>query len=406
MNLDKHNTRRIMFIVAFGIILFIGLMRLPSIISAIASIFAVFAPITLGLCMAFVLNIIMNLFEKKVFAFMKKSKRPYIRKLCRPISLIVTFVVGFGVIALILVIIIPQVVDAVNMVIVKLPGYANDLFLWVKKMLSDYDISMSAIADLEMDWKDMVNKILDFAQKSSTTIVDSTITFTSSVISGSFEVIMATIISIYVLIKKERILDICKKAITAYMPEKARKEIFKIAALSYKAFFRFIKGQGIEACILGTLCFIGMKIFKFPYAGTVGVLVGSTALIPIFGAWIGGGLSAFLILMVNPMKALLFLVYLLILQQIENNLIYPRVVGESIGLPGLLVLIAVLIGNSLTGVAGILISVPLCSILYTLFKEGIDKRLGEHEMDTKQETGEVISNSEEKIGIEEKPSQQ
>lgn len=399
MNLDRRNTRRIMFIVAFGIILFIVLTRLPSIMSAIANGLAVIFPITLGLCMAFVLNIIMNLFEKRVFAFMKKSKNSLVRKLCRPISLIVTFVVGFGAIALILIIIIPQVVDAVNMVIIKLPGYANNLFLWIKDMLSDNNISMSAIADLEMDWKDMVNKILDFAQKSSTTIVDSTITFTSSVISGSFEVIMAIIISIYVLIKKERILDICKKAITAYMPEKARQQIFKIGALSYKAFSQFIKGQGIEACILGTLCFIGMKIFKFPYAGTVGVLVGVTALIPIFGAWIGGGLSAFLILMVNPMKALLFLVYLLILQQIENNLIYPRVVGESIGLPGLLVLIAVLIGNSLTGVAGILISVPLCSILYTLFKEGIEKRLKgkEPKLGENNNQQEIVDNVNEQI---------
>lgn len=391
MNLDKRNTRRIMLIITYGVILFAILMRLSSIMASISKVFSVISPITLGLCLAFVLNIIMNLFEKKILSFMKRSRSPFVRKLCRPLSLIITFAAGFGVIALVLVIIVPQMVDAVDMVITKLPGYANDFFLWAEKMLSDNNISVETIANWEMDWKSMVNKILDFAQKSSATIVDSTITFTSSIISGSFDVIMAIIISIYVLIKKERILDICKKAVTAYMPEKARKKIFKIGALSYKAFAQFIKGQGIEACILGTLCFIGMKIFKFPYAGTVGVLVGITALIPIFGAWIGGGLSAFLILMVNPMKALLFIIYLLILQQIENNLIYPRVVGESIGLPGLLVLIAVIIGNSLTGVTGILVSVPLCSILYTLFKEGIDKRLKEKE----QELGE--SNKQQKI---------
>lgn len=391
MNLDKRNTRSIMLIITYGVILFAILMRLSSIMASISKVFSVISPITLGLCLAFVLNIIMNLFEKKILSFMKRSRSPFVRKLCRPLSLIITFAAGFGVIALVLVIIVPQMVDAVDMVITKLPGYANDFFLWAEKMLSDNNISVETIANWEMDWKSMVNKILDFAQKSSATIVDSTITFTSSIISGSFDVIMAIIISIYVLIKKERILDICKKAVTAYMPEKARKKIFKIGALSYKAFAQFIKGQGIEACILGTLCFIGMKIFKFPYAGTVGVLVGITALIPIFGAWIGGGLSAFLILMVNPMKALLFIIYLLILQQIENNLIYPRVVGESIGLPGLLVLIAVIIGNSLTGVTGILVSVPLCSILYTLFKEGIDKRLKEKE----QELGE--SNKQQKI---------
>lgn len=391
MNLDKRNTRRIMLIITYGVILFAILMRLSSIMASISKVFSVISPITLGLCLAFVLNIIMNLFEKKILSFMKRSRSPFVRKLCRPLSLIITFAAGFGVIALVLVIIVPQMVDAVDMVITKLPGYANDFFLWAEKMLSDNNISVETIANWEMDWKSMVNKILDFAQKSSATIVDSTITFTSSIISGSFDVIMAIIISIYVLIKKERILDICKKAVTAYMPEKAREKIFKIGALSYKAFAQFIKGQGIEACILGTLCFIGMKIFKFPYAGTVGVLVGITALIPIFGAWIGGGLSAFLILMVNPMKALLFIIYLLILQQIENNLIYPRVVGESIGLPGLLVLIAVIIGNSLTGVTGILVSVPLCSILYTLFKEGIDKRLKEKE----QELGE--SNKQQKI---------
>lgn len=391
MNLDKRNTRSIMLIITYGVILFAILMRLSSIMASISKVFSVISPITLGLCLAFVLNIIMNLFEKKILSFMKRSRSPFVRKLCRPLSLIITFAAGFGVIALVLVIIVPQMVDAVDMVITKLPGYANDFFLWAEKMLSDNNISVETIANWEMDWKSMVNKILDFAQKSSATIVDSTITFTSSIISGSFDVIMAIIISIYVLIKKERILDICKKAVTAYMPEKAREKIFKIGALSYKAFAQFIKGQGIEACILGTLCFIGMKIFKFPYAGTVGVLVGITALIPIFGAWIGGGLSAFLILMVNPMKALLFIIYLLILQQIENNLIYPRVVGESIGLPGLLVLIAVIIGNSLTGVTGILVSVPLCSILYTLFKEGIDKRLKEKE----QELGE--SNKQQKI---------
>lgn len=391
MNLDKRNTRSIMLIITYGVILFAILMRLSSIMASISKVFSVISPITLGLCLAFVLNIIMNLFEKKILSFMKRSRSPFVRKLCRPLSLIITFAAGFGVIALVLVIIVPQMVDAVDMVITKLPGYANDFFLWAEKMLSDNNISVETIANWEMDWKSMVNKILDFAQKSSATIVDSTITFTSSIISGSFDVIMAIIISIYVLIKKERILDICKKAVTAYMPEKAREKIFKIGALSYKAFAQFIKGQGIEACILGTLCFIGMKIFKFPYAGTVGVLVGITALIPIFGAWIGGGLSAFLILMVNPMKALLFIIYLLILQQIENNLIYPRVVGESIGLPGLLVLIAVIIGNSLTGVTGILVSVPLCSILYTLFKEGIDKRLKEKE----QELGE--SNKQQEI---------
>ncbi len=375
MNLDKQNTKRIMFIVAFGIVLFLALMRLSSIIAAIGYVFAVLSPIILGLCMAFVLNILMNLFEKKIFAFMKKSKVGFVKKLCRPVSLIVTFIVALGAITLVLVIVIPQVVEAVNMVIIKLPVYANDFFLWAEKLLSDNNISMNTIADWEMDWKGMVDKALVFAQKSSSTIVDSTINFTSSILSGFVEVVVAIIISIYVLLRKERILDLAKKVVIAYMPEKARNEIFKISALSYKAFSQFIKGQGIEACILGGLCFIGMKIFKFPYAGTVGVLVGVTALIPIFGAWIGGGLSAFLILMVDPMKALFFLVYLLVLQQLENNLIYPRVVGESIGLPGLLVMIAVIIGSSLTGVVGIIISVPLCSILYTLLKEGIDKRL-------------------------------
>lgn len=375
MNLDKRNMRRIMLIVAFGIVLFIGLMRLPSIMMAIGAVFAVLSPIILGFCMAFVLNIIMNLFEKKVFAFMKRSKSCFARKLCRPISLIFTFVLAFGIITLVLVIIIPQVADAVDMVADKLPHYAKELFVWVEKLLSDNNISMETMSDLEFDWNSMVNKALDILRKSSSTIADSTINIAAGVFSGLMETVIALIISIYVLMRKESIGDITRKAVTAYFPQKAKDSIFKIASLSYKAFSQFIKGQGIEACILGTLCFIGMKIFKFPYAGTVGVLVGVTALIPIFGAWIGGGLSAFLILMVDPMKALFFLIYLLVLQQIENNLIYPRVVGESIGLPGLLVLVAVIIGNSLTGVVGILISVPLCSILYTLLKEGIDQRL-------------------------------
>ena len=191
-----------------------------------------------------------------------------------------------------------------------------------------------------------------------------------------FDLLLSLIIAIYVLLQKEQIGRAANRLMEAYFPKKLREQVLSVARLSYSAFSNFVRGQLIEAVILGALCYLGLLILRIPNAPVVGLLVGVTALVPIFGAWIGGGLSAFLILLVDPGKVILFVVFLLILQQVEGNLIYPRVVGSALGLPGLLVLCAVLVGGNIGGVVGMLMGVPVVAVVYELLRRGVAHRIG------------------------------
>jgi predicted PurR-regulated permease PerM len=197
-----------------------------------------------------------------------------------------------------------------------------------------------------------------------------TTTFAGKLVSG----ILSFIIAIYVLAYKEKLGAIARRTTIAFLPEGIAETVLDVAQLSYTTFYNFITGQLTEAVILGSLCYIGMLIFRFPYSAAIGMLVGITSLIPIVGAFIGTIIGAFLIIMVSPLKALLFVVFLLVLQQIEGNLIYPKVVGKSVGLPDILVIIAVLIGGRIGGISAVLMSVPVCSILYSLFKTQLEQK--------------------------------
>jgi len=247
---------------------------------------------------------------------------------------------------------------------------------WVEELMISWDISVDELREIELNWDKIQQTVVDWVKSGSMSAVNIATSLSTSIFGMLFNFILAFIIAIYFLLQKEQIIGAINMCAKAYMKEKNYNYAVKVAKLSNTSLSNFVTGQLLEAVILGSLCFVGMLIFKFPYASVVSVLVGVTALIPMFGAWIGGGISAVLILMVDPVKALLFLVFIVILQQLEGNLIYPRVVGQSMGLPGLLVLLAVVIGGNLFGVVGILISVPLCSVVYALVKESVANRLG------------------------------
>ena len=198
----------------------------------------------------------------------------------------------------------------------------------------------------------------------------------ASTVAGTItSLVLGIVFAIYILLKKEDLRRQIKKVMRAYLPEKKEKKIIEISELSNKIFGNFITGQCLEAVIIGVLCFIGMLLLNIPYASTISVLVGFTALIPVFGAFIGTIVGAFLILMVSPTKAIIFIIFILILQQLEGNLIYPKVVGKSVGLPGIWVLVAVTIGASVYGILGMLISVPLCSILYSIIRTNVNDKI-------------------------------
>ena len=197
---------------------------------------------------------------------------------------------------------------------------------------------------------------------------------TTSLLSGVVNVLLAFVFAMYLLAQKEAVCTHLKRLVTTVLPRQKAQRVLYIAKLSNQTFTNFISGQTIEAVIIGVLCFIGMLIFKMPYAGVVSVIVGATALVPVFGAWLGGGFGAFLILLTEPVKALWFIVFIVVLQQLEGNLIYPKVVGKSVGLPGILVLMAVTIGGGAFGVLGMLLCVPVCAVLYSLYCEFLHKK--------------------------------
>ena len=244
------------------------------------------------------------------------------------------------------------------------------LFRSATNLLENEDIK-NAIQNINID----IEKIKNQSIEGAINLFTSSLGIIGGIFSGITNLIISIIFAIYMLISKEKIRKLTKNIIYAYIPEQKAKNIIKILRLSRDTFRKFITGQCIEACILGSLCALGMLILNIPYAITIGVLVGVTAIIPIVGAFLGVIVGAILIISVEPIKAVVFIIFFLILQQIEGNLIYPKVVGNSVGIPGLLVLFAVTVGGSLYGIVGMLLGLPVVSILYTMLKEDVSRRL-------------------------------
>lgn len=375
MDFKKGNIKKWIFLITFAILLY-TVAQNPEVIGAFWGWFmGIISPVILGLCLAFILNIFMVFYDGKLLRGLGKSKRQSLRRLKRPLSLVLTIITVFGAIALFLWVIIPQVGETMKMIAEAVPAFINMLIDEAIVIMTDLNLSVDSLKELEINWEEIQETALNWLKVGSQSAINIATSVSGSIFSTLFDLIVGIIIAVYILLQKERIADICTKAAKAFLKEAQYEKVMEVARLSRQSFASFITGQLLEACILGGLCFVGMLIFGFPYASVVSVLVGVTALIPMFGAWIGGGISAILIVMVDPMKALLFLIFIVVLQQLEGNIIYPKVVGKSIGLPGLLVIIAVIVGGNLFSVVGILVSVPLCSVLYTLFKEAIDEKL-------------------------------
>ncbi len=376
MELNKKNMKGLMLLIVFALVIH-AIVQNPDVITNVFSwIYTVISPIVVGAVIAFVLNILLRFFDNRVFARLSNSNKKFVVKLKRPLSLIAALLVAICAIVLIVNVIFPQIGETLRMIGDAIIPFGTRVLEWVEELMISWDISVEQLREIELNWEKIQQTLVDWVKSGSMSAVNIATSLSTSIFGMLFNFILAFIIAIYFLLQKEQIISALNMCAKAYMKENKYNYVVKVAKLSNKSLSSFVTGQLLEAVILGTLCFFGMLIFRFPYASVVSVLVGVTALIPMFGAWIGGGISAILILMVDPMKALLFLLFIVILQQLEGNLIYPRVVGQSMGLPGLLVLLAVVIGGNLFGVVGILISVPLCSVVYTLIKESVVKRLG------------------------------
>ncbi len=369
----KENKKEIIEIILFTIILIFAGINISKLWELIKYIIAIFMPFIIGIMIAFVLNVLLNVIEKKWFKKLNQKNSKLWNKIKRPTSLITTFVVIIAILAFILGLMIPQLKNTTELFTKNFDSYRKQSIVLLEKV----GIKRKDINNLNKSLENIKEEITDYVSENSNEIMQTTLGVASSVIGTITSIVLGIVFAIYVLLKKEELSRQIQKIMRAYLPERKQKKIKEICNLSNKTFGNFISGQCLEALIIGILCFIGMLLLQIPYASTISVLVGFTALIPVFGAFIGTFFGAFLILMVDPIKALVFIIFILLLQQVEGNLIYPKVVGKSVGLPGIWVMVAVTIGASVAGILGMLISVPLCSVLYSIIRTNVNEKLEE-----------------------------
>ncbi len=375
MELHKSNIKKILGIVAFGVLLLVGAMHLDIVLQVLQKGAGLLKPFVLGCGLAFIMNVLLHQIEERLFAPLNRRNLPWWNRSRRAVCVVLTIILLAGLIFILLFMIVPEIIRTGQMLAAQLPGQLDRFFAWMQDWLASLKIPIEAFQTIDIDWNKVVDVVGSSIKDGGLAVFNTTVGITSSVVGWVMNLVLGSVFSIYLLLQKEQLSAQLTNAMLAFLPKEWVEKILDVGRLSNRIFGKFVSGQCTEAVILGVLCFIGMKAFSMPYAMMVSVVVGATALIPMFGAFIGSFIGAFLILMVDPMQAVWFLVYIVVLQQLEGNLIYPRVVGKSVGLPGIWVLVAVTIGGSLWGVMGILLSVPVCSVLYSLFRQLVRDRL-------------------------------
>ncbi|MBR6812802.1 MAG: AI-2E family transporter [Oscillospiraceae bacterium] len=375
MELNKKNTKRILLIIAFTAFLFWAALNIGAIYHAVKRALSIISPFLGGIFVAFIINVLLRPIEKLWrFIWRKAKKKTIAKKLMRPVCLILSIAIVFGVIFALLFVIVPQIEDTVVSLAKKLPDYISKLLTLWDKVVDFFAERSIEIPQPKLNSEEISNKIIDLIKSHGYTVFDKTVDITSSIVSVVVKAGLALVFSVYALSQKEKLTAQARKLLRATLSEKNVKRVNHVIVLVNRTFTNFVTGQLTEAVVIGTLCFIGMLIFRFPYAAIVSVLVCFTALIPVFGAFIGTAIGAFFILFVSPIKAFWFIIFIIILQLFETNLIYPKVVGHSVGLPGIWVLAAVTIGGT-WGVIGMFLSVPICAVLYVLLREYINGKL-------------------------------
>lgn len=370
MEISKQTRKYLIQILASAILLYCGIEHFNVVMKTLGLAWGILMPFIVGGAIAFILNVPMKKIEK--YLFQKNNK---LAKWRRPAAYLLTLLIVIGVLALAMIVIVPELGSTVRMLMEQIPAAFNAVSSWLNDLQKEYPALAPAASELDIDWMSVSASMVDVVKSFGSGVLTSGVGFFSGIVSGVTTFVIAFTFSIYVLFQKEKLQRQVKQVLYALLPEKVTEKIISVAALSNQTFSNFLSGQCLEAVILGTMFVIAMTIFRMPYAMMTGVVISLTALIPIFGAFIGCAVGMFLIVMVNPIQAIWFLVLFLVLQQVEGNLIYPHVVGGSIGLPSIWVLAAVTLGGNLFGIVGILVFIPLCSVLYALFRDFVKQQL-------------------------------
>ncbi len=366
MNLDKKNIMKIIGIITAAAIIFAIFRNFTAALNFVKAVVSIFTPFILGAAIAFVVNVPMRSIEGRLFPNSQK-----LRKLRRPLALVLTLLAIAAVLTAVAILVIPQLTETLVGLGKQIPQFMTKAENYIENIFKDYPQIQKYISELTLDWGGIVSSATGWIQNG----VSSTIDVASNAVSGVVSAFIGFIFAIYILAQKERLGNQFRMVLYALVPEKAADTVLRIADRTSRTFSGFLSGQCTEAIILGCMFAVVMLILRMPYIALISVLIAFTALIPLVGAFIGCFVGAFLIFMENPVQALVFIIVFLIIQQIEGNLIYPKVVGESVGLPAMWVLFVVTVGGELMGVIGMLVMIPVSSVLYALFREFIVKRL-------------------------------
>ena len=400
MDLSKLSMKKIRELIIFTVLLVVALWKFEVVIDVLKTIWGIIFPFVLGGAIAFVINVPMSFLEKKIFGKIKEGNKAG-EKLARPISLLLTIILAVGVIILVMFGVIPQLTRTIASLMMSIANFIPQMQDWIREFSHNNQDIMKLVNQVQFNPDQAIKWGISILGSGAGNMMNTTMSAVGSIVSGFATFFIAFSFACYILFQKEKLYIQIRKIFFAFIPRKKAEAFLKICSLTYRTFANFLAGQCLEAVILGSMFVVTLSILKMPYALLIGTLIAFTALIPIFGAFIGCALGCFLIFMVSPKQAVLFIIVFLTLQQIEGNLIYPHVVGGSVGLPSIWVLAAVTIGGNLMGIVGMLVFIPIVSVIYTIFREFVYMRLKKQHIKQVTKT-EIVEYTAEEIAAMEK----
>ena len=369
---DKKFFKSLILLITYAVVLVAFIVKIDAVGGWLSSVISAFKPLLIGFAVAFILNRPCN-----YFAGLYGKKLPEkAAKAARPLAVVTCYLIVILLLAGVVALVVPELVKSIQTFAGNLSTYAGNFQALYDSIVEKLDLQSLADLNLSSAIREPLSKLLSGVLNALTNTLPQFITMTSVLVSGAITAVLALVFSIYMLSGGPKLTAQCRRLVTAYLPERVSAPLLRVLRLTADTFTKYVSGQLIEACILGGLCFLGMCLFRFDYAPLISVVIGVSALIPVAGAYIGGAVAVLLLVMISPLEAFLFLVFLVVLQQLEGNLIYPRVVGTSMGLPGIWVLAAVTVGSSMLGFVGLIASVPVTAVLYTLLRGDLHRREG------------------------------
>lgn len=375
MELNRKTVRTLAALIAFGVLLSAAAHNAAAVGGWLKTLLGVLSPVVTGLVIAFILNIPVTLMEKHFLRARGGRISAFFHRFRRPVSITASLLLVLAVLAGAMTVVIPQTTQALASVAEQMKPMIGQ----AKAYLAGYEEQLPDVLDwlstLEVNWQSLQGQLGNFLKYGLGSTAGFLMTAATSVFGAATNTVLALILAINILAGKERLGAQVKKLLRAYIPQERAERLIEVGGLSNRIFGAFLTGQVAEALILAVLCYLGMLLFRFPYAFLTSVVVAVSALIPLVGAFVAAGVGALLILTVDPMRAVWFVVFFVALQQLEGNLIYPRVVGTQVGLPSMWVLVAITVGGGLMGVGGMLFGVPACAVLYELIRRNVNEKL-------------------------------